>query len=192
MQNKYPFIQFIGDESIDLSGKTMLQLKGAESDYTRQELYNLNLLGKRIIERDDFIFGKNNRDGSHYIGIIEKHTNGKWAFSKQTWRMVVPCNNLEAVISTAEENFKLHNFFPNIRFISEDDYYHGVRLPSKTKQYGPFLEIIGEPSDFSKEEFKQIFNKKNKSILDYRSKKKIIDLGKKILMYFGTEKRMYR
>ena len=54
------------------------------------------------------------------------------------------------------------------------------------------FEYVANKLDFSKEEFKQIFNKKNKSISDYRSKKRIIDLGKKVLMYFGTEKRMYR
>ena len=54
------------------------------------------------------------------------------------------------------------------------------------------FEYVANKLDFSKEEFTQIFNSKNKTISDYKSKKKIIDLGKKVLMYLGIEKRMYR
>jgi N-acetyl sugar amidotransferase len=54
------------------------------------------------------------------------------------------------------------------------------------------FEYIANKLDFSAEEFRDIFNSNNKTISDYKSKKKIIDLGKKVLMYFGTEKRMYR
>lgn len=54
------------------------------------------------------------------------------------------------------------------------------------------FEYIANKLDFSVEEFRDIFNSNNKLISDYKSKKKIIDLGKKVLMYFGTEKRMYR
>lgn len=54
------------------------------------------------------------------------------------------------------------------------------------------FEYVAGKLDFSKEQLLEIFNAKNKFISDYKSKKKIIDLGKKVSMYLGTEKRMYR
>ena len=54
------------------------------------------------------------------------------------------------------------------------------------------FEFVANKLDFSKDQFQRIFKSENKSVLDYKSKKNIIDLGKKVLMYFGSEKRMYR
>jgi N-acetyl sugar amidotransferase len=54
------------------------------------------------------------------------------------------------------------------------------------------FEYVANKLDFTKKEFEQIFKSENRSISDYKSKKYIINLGKKVLMYLGIEKRMYR
>ena len=54
------------------------------------------------------------------------------------------------------------------------------------------FEYVANKLDFTKKEFKKIFDAKNKNISDYKNKKKIIDLGKKVLTFMGAEKRMYR
>jgi N-acetyl sugar amidotransferase len=54
------------------------------------------------------------------------------------------------------------------------------------------FEYVANKLDFSVDEFNEIFKGKNKTYKDYKNKKQIIDLGKKFMMYFGLEKRMYR
>ena len=54
------------------------------------------------------------------------------------------------------------------------------------------FEYVANKLDFSVKEFNEIFIGANNTYKVYKNKKQIIDLGKKFMMYFGLEKRMYR
>ena len=54
------------------------------------------------------------------------------------------------------------------------------------------FEYVADKLDLSKEELQQIFEGKNKTFHDYKSKIKLIGFGAKVLTKIGLEKRLFR
>lgn len=53
-------------------------------------------------------------------------------------------------------------------------------------------KFIADKLDYSQDEFDQLFNGKNKTFRDYKSKRKLIGVGIHTLKFFGFEKRLFR
>lgn len=54
------------------------------------------------------------------------------------------------------------------------------------------FEYVAHKLDLSVEELQAIFNGKNKSSYDYKSKRSLIELGSKMMSILGLEKRLYK
>ena len=54
------------------------------------------------------------------------------------------------------------------------------------------FEYVAHKLDLSVDELREIFNGKNKSSYDYKSKRTLIEIGSKAMSILGLEKRLYR
>ncbi|MEG2078296.1 MAG: hypothetical protein RSB92_13605 [Chryseobacterium sp.] len=54
------------------------------------------------------------------------------------------------------------------------------------------FEFVAQKLDISVEDFKKIFNGKNKTYHNYKNKKRIIDFGARTMRSIGFEKRLFR
>lgn len=54
------------------------------------------------------------------------------------------------------------------------------------------FEYVAHKLDLSVDELRALFNKENKSSYDYKSKRKLIEIGSKVMSFLGLEKRLYK
>ena len=77
--------------------------------------------------------------------------------------------------------------------MTRDDALTRIKKPELSDEFHEKeFNYIADKLDISRDELKRIFDGKNKSFLDYKSKIKIINFGAKVLTKLGIENRLFR
>ena len=77
--------------------------------------------------------------------------------------------------------------------MTRDEALERISKPEMDEQFlKQEFEYVANKLDLTVEEFQELFDGENKTFYDYKNKKWLIDLGAKVMMFLGLEKRLFR
>jgi N-acetyl sugar amidotransferase len=77
--------------------------------------------------------------------------------------------------------------------MTRDEALERISRPEMDEQFlRQEFEYVANKLDLTVEEFQELFDGENKTFYDYKNKKWLIDLGAKVMMLLGLEKRLFR